>query len=156
MSLFDGIKNLFDKDDEEEKRKQTEVKEDSWFAPRFHEDYNENKDLYDQANYYWTTGEFPVVQYDEEEKPYSQDNHNPWALKYSYSADSPLYYTRYRDEAVQRNKDEIEAEARKKRGTLDRVFSLISNNSLTQGLYYALDDDRNTTFMQGVKEGISV
>ena len=155
MSLFDGVRNLFDKDDEEEKRKQTEVKEDSWFAPRFHEDYNENKDLYDQANYYWTTGEFPVVQYDEEEKPYSQDSHNPWALNYSYSADSPLYYTRYRDEAVQRNKDETEAEARKKRGTLDRVFGLISNNSLTQGLYYALDDDRNTTFMQGVKEGIS-
>ena len=155
MSLFDGIRNLFDKD-EDEKKKQTEVISDSWFAPQLHPDYNENKDLYDQANYYWTTGEFPVVQYEkEEEKPYSQDDHNPWALNYSYSADSPLYYTRYRDEAVQRNKEKIEEEAKNKRGTLDRVFGLISNNSLVQGAYYALDDDENTTFLQGVKEGIS-
>lgn len=155
MSLFDGIRNLFD-DDEDEKKKQTEVTSDSWFAPQLHPDYNENKDLYDQANYYWTTGEFPVVEYDEEEKkPYSQDYNNPWALNYSYSADSPLYYTKYREEAAQLNKEKVEAESKNKRGTLDRIFGLISNNSLVQGAYYALDDDKDTTFLQGLGEGIS-
>ena len=32
---------------------------------------------------------------------------------------------------------------------------MISNNSLAQGAYYALDNDDDTTFMQGVKEGFS-
>ena len=159
MSLFDGVRNLFDKDDEEEKKKQPVKNNIPWFSPRYALDYEENKDAYDQANYYWNTGEFPVIQHDEEEKNvnigYEQDSSTPFDLKNYYAPTSPLYYTNFREEAIQRNKEKIEEEAKNKRGTLDRVFGLISNNSLTQGLYYALDDDRNTTFIQGVKEGIS-
>ena len=158
MSLFDGIKNLFD-DDEDEKKKQSVENNIPWFSPYYALDYEENKDAYDQANYYWNTGEFPVIQSDEEEKNvktgYEQDSSTPFDLKYYYSPTSPLYYTNFREEAIQRNKEEIEEEAKNKRGTLDRVFGLISNNSLVQGAYYAFDDDEDTTFLQGVREGFS-
>ena len=82
MSLFDGIKNLFDKDDEEEKKKQSVENNIPWFSPYYALDYEENKDAYDQANYYWNTGEFPVIQHDEEEKNvktgYEQDSSTPF------------------------------------------------------------------------------
>ena len=159
MSLFDGIKNLFDKDEKDEIKNQPVKNNIPWFSPHYSFDYNENSDVYDQANYYWNTGEFPVIQSDEEEKVvktgYEQDSSTPFDLNYYYSPTSPLYYTNFRGEAVQRNKERIEEEAKNKRGTLDRVFGLISNNSLVQGLYYSLDDDEDTTFLQGVGEGFS-
>lgn len=159
MSLFDGIKNLFDKDEKDEIKNQPVKNNIPWFSPHYSFDYNENSDVYDQANYYWNTGEFPVIQSDEEEKVvktgYEQDSSTPFDLNNYYSPTSPLYYTNFREEAVQRNKERIEEEARNKRGTLDRVFGLIFNNSLVQGLYYSLDDDENTTFLQGVGEGFS-
>ena len=65
MSLFDGIRNLFDKEDEND----VEVpKKSSWFSPYYALDYQDNKDAYDQANYYWTTGKFPVIEHEEIEK----------------------------------------------------------------------------------------
>ena len=159
MSLFDGIKNLFDKDEKDEIKNQPVKNNIPWFSPHYSFDYNENSDVYDQANYYWNTGEFPVIQSDEEEKVvktgYEQDSSTPFDLNNYYSPTSPLYYTNFRGEAVQRNKERIEEEAKNKRGTLDRVFGLISNNSLVQGLYYSLDDDEDTTFLQGVGEGFS-
>lgn len=159
MSLFDGIKNLFDKDEKDEIKNQPVKNNIPWFSPHYSFDYNENSDVYDQANYYWNTGEFPVIQSDEEEKlvktGYEQDSSTPFDLNNYYSPTSPLYYTNFRGEAVQRNKERIEEEAKNKRGTLDRVFGLISNNSLVQGLYYSLDDDEDTTFLQGVGEGFS-
>lgn len=157
MSLFDGIRNLFDKDEKDEVKNQPVKNNIPWFSPHYSFDYNENSDVYDQANYYWNTGEFPVIQSDKEEKVvktgYEQDSSTPFDLKYYYSPTSPLYYTNFREEAVQDNKERIEEEARNKRGTLDRVFGLISNNSLAQGLYYTFDDDEDTTFLQGVGEG---
>ena len=152
MSLFNGIRNLFDDEEEEKKVRQTS----SWFEPQYHTDYKENQDLYDQAHYYWTTGEFPVVQYDEKEKTgYEQNYHNEWELENFLSPSSPLYYNRYKYDAVNKSKEELEEEARNKRGTLDRIFGIITNNSITQGLYYALDDDEETTFLKGLGEGIS-
>ena len=142
MSLFDGIRNLFDKDEKDEVKKQPVENNIPWFSPHYSFDYNENSDVYDQANYYWNTGEFPVIQSNKEEKVvktgYEQDSSTPFDLNYYYSPTSPLYYTNFREEAVQHNKERIEEEARNKRGTLDRVFGLISNNSLVQGLYYTL------------------
>ena len=159
MSLFDGIRNLFDKDEKDKIRNQPVENNIPWFSPHYSFDYNENSDVYDQANYYWNTGEFPVIQSDKEEKVvktgYEQDSSTPFDLNYYYSPTSPLYYTNFREEAAQDNKERLEEEARNKRGTLDRVFGLISNNSLVQGAYYALDDDDDTTFLQGVGEGFS-
>ena len=150
MSLFDGIRNLFDDEEEEKKVQQAS----SWFEPQYHTGYRDQQDLYDQAHHYWTTGEFPVVQYDEKEKTgYEQDYHNEWELEQSLSPSSPLYYNRYKEDAVNKSKEELEEEARNKRGTLDRIFGMISNNSLIQGAYYALDDDEETTFGQGIREG---
>lgn len=154
MSLFDGIRNLFD--DEEEQRTAVEPTSKSWFAPEFHANYSNNSDVYDQANYFWTTGKMPVVQKEQTEKTgYEQDSYNPWKLNKSYSAYSPLYYNTYKSELQQKDKQQLENEAKEKRGVLDRIFGLISNNSLTQGLYYAFDDDDDTTFLQGVGEGFS-
>ena len=151
MSVFDGIKNLFNKDEEEQI-----LNNSSWFSPRHSINYNDNKEAYDMANYYWTTGKFPVIERDEDTKTgYEQDSSSPLDLNYSYSALSPLYYTSFRDKAVAQEKQQLEEEAKQKRGTLDRIFGLISNNSLAQGAYYALDNDDDTTFMQGVKEGFS-
>lgn len=151
MSVFDGIKNLFNKDEEEQI-----LNNSSWFSPRHSINYNDNKEAYDMANYYWTTGKFPVIERDKDTKTgYEQDSSSPLDLNYSYSALSPLYYTSFRDKAVAREKQQLEEEAKQKRGTLDRIFGLISNNSLVQGAYYALDNDDDTTFMQGVKEGFS-
>lgn len=151
MSVFDGIKNLFNKDEEEQV-----LKNSSWFSPRHSINYNDNKEAYDMANYYWTTGKFPVIERDKDTKTgYEQDSSSPLDLNYSYSALSPLYYTSFRDKAVAQEKQQLEEEAKQKRGTLDRIFGLISNNSLVQGVYYALDNDDDTTFMQGVKEGFS-
>ena len=151
MSVFDGIKNLFNKDEEEQI-----LNNSSWFSPRHSINYNDNKEAYDMANYYWTTGKFPVIEKDEDTKTgYEQDSSSPLDLNYSYSALSPLYYTSFRDKAVAQEKQQLEEEAKQKRGTLDRIFGLISNNSLVQGAYYALDNDDDTTFMQGVKEGFS-
>ena len=151
MSVFDGIKNLFNKDEEEQI-----LKNSSWFSPRHSINYNDNKEAYDMANYYWTTGKFPVIEKDKDTKTgYEQDSSSPLDLNYSYSALSPLYYTSFRDKAVAQEKQQLEEEAKQKRGTLDRIFGLISNNSLAQGAYYALDNDDDTTFMQGVKEGFS-
>lgn len=153
MSLFDGIRNLFDKEDEND----VEVpKKSSWFSPYYAPDYEDNKDAYDQANYYWTTGKFPVIEHEESEKTgYEQDSSTKWDLNWHYSPTSPLYYTNFKNEAIAKDKEQLENEAKQKRGTLDRIFGLISNNSLTQGLYYALDDDEDTTFLQGVGEGLS-
>lgn len=153
MSLFDGIRNLFDKEDEND----VEVpKESSWFSPHYALDYQDNKDAYDQANYYWTTGKFPVIEHEEIEKTgYEQDSSTKWDLNWHYSPTSPLYYTNFKNEAIAKDKEQLESEAKQKRGTLDRIFGLISNNSLVQGAYYALDDDENTTFLQGVGEGFS-
>ena len=151
MSVFDGIKNLFNKDEEEQV-----LKNSSWFSPRHSINYNDNKEAYDMANYYWTTGKFPVIERDKDTKTgYEQDSSSPLDLNYSYSALSPLYYTSFRDKAVAQEKQQLEEEAKQKRGTLDRIFGLISNNSLAQGAYYALDNNDDTTFMQGVKEGFS-
>lgn len=151
MSVFDGIKNLFNKDEEEQI-----LNNSSWFSPRHSINYNDNKEAYDMANYYWTTGKFPVIEHDKDTKTgYEQDSSSPLDLNYSYSALSPLYYTSFRDKAVAQEKQQLEEEAKQKRGTLDRIFGLISNNSLVQGAYYALDNDDDTTFMQGVKEGFS-
>lgn len=151
MSVFDGIKNLFNKDEEEQI-----LNNSSWFSPRHSINYNDNKEAYDMANYYWTTGKFPVIERDKDTKTgYEQDSSSPLDLNYSYSALSPLYYTSFRDKAVAQEKQQLEEEAKQKRGTLDRIFGLISNNSLAQGAYYALDNDDDTTFMQGVKEGFS-
>lgn len=154
MSLFDGIKNLFNDDDEQNTTVEPTSK--SWFAPEFHADYSNNSDVYDQANYFWTTGKMPVIQDEQPEKTgYEQDSYNPWKLNKSYSAYSPLFYNTYKSELQQKNKEQLESEAKEKRGTLDRIFGLISNNSLVQGLYYSLDDDEDTTFLQGVGEGFS-
>ena len=154
MSLFDGIRNLFD--DEDENKTAVEPTSKSWFAPEFHADYSNNSDVYDQANYFWTTGKMPVVQSEQTEKTgYEQDSYNPWKLNKSYSAYSPLYYNTYKSELQQKDKEQLENEAKEKRGALDRIFGLISNNSLVQGAYYALDDDEDTTFLQGVGEGFS-
>ena len=151
MSVFDGIKNLFNKDEEEQI-----LNNSSWFSPRHSINYNDNKEAYDMANYYWTTGKFPVIERDKDTKTgYEQDSSSSLDLNYSYSALSPLYYTSFRDKAVAQEKQQLEEEAKQKRGTLDRIFGLISNNSLAQGAYYALDNDDDTTFMQGVKEGFS-
>lgn len=151
MSVFDGIKNLFNKDEEEQI-----LNNSSWFSPRHSINYNDNKEAYDMANYYWTTGKFPVIERDKNTKTgYEQDSSSPLDLNYSYSALSPLYYTSFRDKAVAQEKQQLEEEAKQKRGALDRIFGLISNNSLVQGAYYALDNDDDTTFMQGVKEGFS-
>ena len=151
MSVFDGIKNLFNKDEEEQI-----LNNSSWFSPRHSINYNDNKEAYDMANYYWTTGKFPVIERDKDTKTgYEQDSSSPLDLNYSYSALSPLYYTSFRDKAVAQEKQQLEEEAKQKRGALDRIFGLISNNSLAQGAYYALDNDDDTTFMQGVKEGFS-
>ena len=151
MSVFDGIKNLFNKDEEEQI-----LNNSSWFSPRHSINYNDNKEAYDMANYYWTTGKFPVIEKDKDTKTgYEQDSSSSLDLNYSYSALSPLYYTSFRDKAVAQEKQQLEEEAKQKRGTLDRIFGLISNNSLVQGAYYALDNDDDTTFMQGVKEGFS-
>ena len=151
MSVFDGIKNLFNKDEEEQI-----LNNSSWFSPRHSINYNDNKEAYDMANYYWTTGKFPVIERDKDTKTgYEQNSSSPLDLNYSYSALSPLYYTSFRDKAVAQEKQQLEEEAKQKRGTLDRIFGLISNNSLVQGAYYALDNDDDTTFMQGVKEGFS-
>ena len=153
MSLFDGIRNLFDKEDEND----VEVpKKSSWFSPYYALDYQDNKDAYDQANYYWTTGKFPVIEHEEiENTGYEQDSSTKWDLNWHYSPTSPLYYTNFRNEAIAKDKQQLEDEAKQKRGTLDRIFGLISNNSLVQGAYYALDDDDDTTFLQGVGEGFS-
>ena len=153
MSLFDGIRNLFDKEDEND----VEVpKKSSWFSPYYALDYQDNKDAYDQANYYWTTGKFPVIEHKEKEKTgYEQDSSTKWDLNWHYSPTSPLYYTNFRNEAIAKDKQQLEDEAKQKRGTLDRIFGLISNNSLVQGLYYTFDDDEDTTFLQGVGEGFS-
>ena len=153
MSLFDGIRNLFDKEDEND----VEVpKKSSWFSPYYALDYQDNKDAYDQANYYWTTGKFPVIEHEEiENTGYEQDSSTKWDLNWHYSPTSPLYYTNFRNEAIAKDKQQLEDEAKQKRGTLDRIFGLISNNSLVQGLYYTFDDDENTTFLQGVGEGFS-
>ena len=153
MSLFDGIRNLFDKEGEND----VEVpKKSSWFSPYYALDYQDNKDAYDQANYYWTTGKFPVIEHEEIEKTgYEQDSSTKWDLNWHYSPTSPLYYTNFKNEAIAKDKEQLENEAKQKRGTLDRIFGLISNNSLVQGAYYALDDDENTTFLQGVGEGFS-
>ena len=153
MSLFDGIRNLFDKEDEND----VEVpKKSSWFSPYYALDYQDNKDAYDQANYYWTTGKFPVIEHEEIEKTgYEQDSSTKWDLNWHYSPTSPLYYTNFKNEAIAKDKEQLESEAKQKRGTLDRIFGLISNNSLVQGAYYALDDDDDTTFLQGVGEGFS-
>ena len=154
MSLFDGIRNLFNDDDE--KKVVVEPTSKSWFAPEFHIDYSDNSQQYDQANYYWTTGKFPVIQKEQTEKTgYEQEHSNPFKSQYTYSSTSPLFYTNYRNDLVTKNKEQLEDEAKQKRGILDRIFGLISNNSLTQGLYYALDDDEDTTFLQGVGEGFS-
>ena len=154
MSLFDGIRNLFNDDDE--KNTAVEPTNKSWFAPEFHADYSNNSDAYDQANYFWTTGKMPVIQHEQTEKTgYEQDSYNPWKLNKSYSVYSPLFYNTYKSELQQKDKEQLEEEAKQKRGTLDRIFGLISNNSLTQGLYYAFDDDEDTTFLQGVGEGFS-
>lgn len=154
MSLFDGIRNLFNDDDEQNTAVEPTSK--SWFAPEFHADYSNNSDVYDQANYFWTTGKMPVIQDEQSEKTgYEQDSYNPWKLNKSYSAYSPLFYNTYKSELQQKNKEQLESEAKEKRGTLDRIFGLISNNSLVQGLYYSLDDDEDTTFLQGVGEGFS-
>ena len=159
MSLFDGIKNLFDKDDEHEVKNQPVENNIPWFSPRYALDYEENKDAYDQANYYWNTGKFPVIQRNEEETNvktgYEQDSSTPFDLDYYYSPTSPLYYTNFKSEAIANEKQQLEKEAKQKRGTLDRIFGLISNNSLVQGLYYTFDDDEDTTFLQGVGEGFS-
>lgn len=153
MGLFDGIRNLFDKEDEND----VEVpKKSSWFSPYYALDYQDNKDAYDQANYYWTTGKFPVIEHEEIEKTgYEQDSSTKWDLNWHYSPTSPLYYTNFKNEAIAKDKEQLENEAKEKRGTLDRIFGLISNNSLVQGAYYALDDDDDTTFLQGVGEGFS-
>lgn len=151
MSLFSGIKNLFN--NEEEDKKQTFSK--SWFAPEYHIDYDQNSDLYDQANYYWTTGNFPVIESDTSSTGYEQNNNNPWKSQYFYPSTSPLYYNNFRNDEINKNKEQLEEEAKQKRGTLDRIFGLISNNSLVQGIYYSLDDDEDTTFLQGVGEGFS-
>ena len=153
MSLFDGIRNLFDKEDEND----VEVpKKSSWFSPYYALDYQDNKDAYDQANYYWTTGKFPVIEHEEKENTgYEQDSSTKWDLNWHYSPTSPLYYTNFRNEAIAKDKEQLENEAKQKRGTLDRIFGLISNNSLVQGLYYTFDDDEDTTFLQGVGEGFS-
>ena len=153
MSLFDGIRNLFDNDEENG----VEVpKKTSWFSPYYALDYEDNKDAYDQANYYWTTGKFPVIEQEESKKTgYEQDSSTKWDLNWHYSPTSPLYYTNFKNEAIAKDKEQLENEAKQKRGTLDRIFGLISNNSLVQGAYYALDDDEDTTFLQGVGEGFS-
>ena len=154
MSLFDGIRNLFNDDDEQNTAVKPTSK--SWFAPEFHIDYSDNSQQYDQANYYWTTGKFPVIQKEQTEKTgYEQEYSNPFKSQYTYSSTSPLFYTNYRNDLVTKNKEQLEDEAKQKRGTLDRIFGLISNNSLVQGLYYTFDDDEDTTFLQGVGEGFS-
>ena len=154
MSLFDGIRNLFNDDDE--KNIAVEPTNKSWFAPEFHADYSNNSDAYDQANYFWTTGKMPVIQHEQTEKTgYEQDSYNPWKLNKSYSVYSPLFYNTYKSELQQKDKEQLESEAKQKRGALDRIFGLISNNSLVQGLYYTFDDDEDTTFLQGVGEGFS-
>lgn len=154
MSLFDGIRNLFD--DEDENKTAVKPTSKSWFAPEFHIDYSDNSDAYDQANYYWTTGKFPVIQHEQTEKTgYEQEYSNPYKSQYHYSSTSPLFYTNFRSDVVAKDKQQLEDEAKEKRGVLDRIFGLISNNSLTQGLYYAFDDDDDTTFLQGVGEGFS-
>lgn len=154
MSLFDGIRNLFNDDDEQNTAVEPTSK--SWFAPEFHADYSNNSDVYDQANYFWTTGKMPVVHGEQTEKTgYEQDSYNPWKLNKSYSAYSPLFYNTYKSELQQKDKEHLESEAKEKRGILDRIFGLISNNSLVQGAYYAFDDDDDTTFLQGVGEGFS-
>lgn len=153
MGLFDGIRNLFDNEEENS----VEVpKKTSWFSPYYALDYEDNKEAYDQANYYWTTGKFPVIEHEEKEKTgYEQDSSTKWDLNWHYSPTSPLYYTNFKNEAIAKDKEQLENEAKQKRGTLDRIFGLISNNSLVQGAYYALDDDDDTTFLQGVGEGFS-
>ena len=159
MSLFDGIKNLFDKDDEHEVKNHPVENNIPWFSPRYALDYEKNKDAYDQANYYWNTGKFPIIQRNEEETSvktgYEQDSSTPFDLDYYYSPTSPLYYTNFKSEAIANEKQQLEKVAKQKRGTLDRIFGLISNNSLVQGLYYTFDDDEDTTFLQGVGEGFS-
>ena len=67
MSLFDGIRNLFYKDEKDKIKNQPVENNIPWFSPHYSFDYNENSDVYDQANYYWNTGEFPVIQSDKEE-----------------------------------------------------------------------------------------
>ena len=42
MSLFDGIKNLFDKDDEHEVKNQPVENNIPWFSPRYALDYEKN------------------------------------------------------------------------------------------------------------------
>ena len=154
MSLFDGIRNLFD--DEDENKTAVKPTSKSWFAPEFHIDYSDNSDAYDQANYYWTTGKFPVIQHEQTEKTgYEQEYSNPYKSQYHYSSTSPLFYTNFRSDVFAKDKQQLEDEAKEKRGILDRIFGLISNNSLVQGAYYALDDDEDTTFLQGVGEGFS-
>lgn len=153
MSLFDGVRNLFDNDEENSVEA---PKKTSWFSPYYALDYEDNKDAYDQANYYWTTGKFPVIEQEESKKTgYEQDSSTKWDLNWHYSPTSPLYYTNFKSEAIAKDKEQLEDEAKQKRGVLDRIFGLISNNSLVQGAYYALDDDEDTTFLQGVGEGFS-
>ena len=41
-----------------------------------------------------------------------------------------------------------------KRGTLDRILGVLGYNGITQGLYNITDDDENTTFVGGLKEGV--
>ena len=114
MSLFDGIRNLFNDDDEQNTAVEPTSK--SWFAPEFHADYSNNSDVYDQANYFWTTGKMPVIQDEQSEKTgYEQDSYNPWKLNKSYSAYSPLFYNTYKSELQQKNKEQLESEAKEKR-----------------------------------------
>ena len=116
MSLFDGIRNLFDKEDEND----VEVpKKSSWFSPYYALDYQDNKDAYDQANYYWTTGKFPVIEHEEIEKTgYEQDSSTKWDLNWHYSPTSPLYYTNFKNEAIAKDKEQLENEAKEKREVL--------------------------------------
>lgn len=94
MSLFDAIKNLFDKDDEYEVKNQPVENNIPWFSPRYALDYEKNKDAYDQANYYWNTGKFPIIQRNEEEASvktgYEQNSSTPFDLDYYYSPTSLL------------------------------------------------------------------
>lgn len=50
--------------------------------------------------------------------------------------------------------NKLKEEENYSRGTLDRIFGLLGNNSIPQALYNITDDDENTTFFGGIADGI--
>lgn len=83
----------------------------------------------------------------------NKSNNNSSSSNNNSSLVVPMNYNSYEEYKAARDGVDVPEKELTDRGTLDKIFGVITNNSIVQGLYNVTDNDENTTFIGGVKEG---